>query len=360
MRRVFSWTGLIFVLLFAARGLAQPAAERSSATDEQLKRLLERFPQADLNRDGVLTQREARTYREQLQTQRKQPPAVERPQPTEADVKYGPHDRHVLDFWKAKSDQPTPVIVFIHGGGFVGGSKNGVSAALLKKCLDEEISVASIHYRFVTTDPFPAPQHDGARAIQFLRHQAKDWNIDPERMAAYGGSAGAGISLWLAFHNDLADPQSDDPVLRQSSRVAAVGSFGGQTSYDPHVIEAWIGGRANEHPSVFKCYGVRTLEELNDPKLQPLYDEVSAIKHLTADDPPVYLAYNEPDRPLPENAGPGQGIHHPAFAHHLIAELKKHDIPYLYRHASEFRGDAHLDMLEFFKKYLVPHEAPAP
>jgi acetyl esterase/lipase len=227
----------------------------------------------------------------------------------------------------------------------------------LAECLKSGISVAAIHYRFATTHPFPASQHDGARAIQFLRSQAEEWNLDPQRFAAYGGSAGAGMSMWLAFHDELADPQSDDPVLRLSSRVAAVGSFGGQSSYDPHVIEDWIGGRANEHPSVFIVYNVRTLEELSNPQLQPLYDEVSAIKHVTADDPPIYLFYNEPDRPLPEDARPGVGIRHPNFAHKLIEELKRHDIPYLYRHASEFRGDPHLDMLEFFKKQFAKEEA---
>ncbi len=49
--------------------------------------------------------------------------------------------------------------------------------------------------------------------------KADDWNVDKTRVAAYGGSAGAGTSLWLAFHDDLADPKSADPVLRESSRL---------------------------------------------------------------------------------------------------------------------------------------------
>lgn len=345
MTQITRWFALILLVL-ATAAFAQPAQERTSKNTRQLKQWLEQFPDADANKDGVLTESEARAYRDKLP--KKQP--ADLPQPDGADVKYGPHERNVLDFWKAKSERPTPLVIYIHGGGFVGGDKRSLSRPLLEAFLNSGVSVAAIHYRFVTTDPFPAPQRDGARAVQFLRTKSQDWNLDPERFAAFGGSAGAGISLWLAFHDDLADPKSEDPVLRQSSRVAVVGSFGGQTSYDPHVIEAWIGGRANEHPSIYKCYNVQTLAELDDPKLQPRYDEVSAIKHLTADDPPVYLFYNEADRPLPENAGPGQGIHHPAFAHHLTAELDKLHIPYVYRHQSEFRGQPHLDMLEFFQK----------
>jgi acetyl esterase/lipase len=71
----------------------------------------------------------------------------------------------------------------------------------------------------VTTAPFPAPQRDAARAIQFLRSKATVWNIDPARVVAFGGSAGAGISLWLALHADLAETNSPDPVARQSTRL---------------------------------------------------------------------------------------------------------------------------------------------
>ncbi|MEY4385582.1 MAG: hypothetical protein RLY20_865, partial [Verrucomicrobiota bacterium] len=59
------------------------------------------------------------------------------PKPTFAEVRYGPHERNVLDFWKADSDKPTPLVFFIHGGGWTSGSKERISgpvdvAALLK------------------------------------------------------------------------------------------------------------------------------------------------------------------------------------------------------------------------------------
>src|SRR5438552_1421714 len=154
-----------------------------------------------------------------------QPPA-----PTYKDVSYGPHQRNVLDFWQAKSAQPAPLLVSIHGGGFVGGNKS-VAAGLLKECLNSGISVAAISYCYSTQAIAPAPFQDGARAVQFLRSKANEWNIDPKRFAATGGSAGAGISLWLGFHKDMADPKSDDPVLRQSTRLTCMFVFEGQTSY---------------------------------------------------------------------------------------------------------------------------------
>ncbi|MFG0295503.1 MAG: alpha/beta hydrolase fold domain-containing protein, partial [Maioricimonas sp. JB045] len=235
--------------------VATAAADVTSENDPRLKRWLQRFPAADANRDGVLTEAEARDFRNRQQQQRRRT-EKRLPDPTHADVAYGPHQRNVLDVWLAESDEPTPLLIYIHGGGFVGGNKRGFSTAILKACQDSGISVAAIHYRFVSTDPFPAPQQDAARAVQFLRSKATDWNLDPQRVAAFGGSAGAGLSLWLGFHDDLADPDSDDRVARQSSRLVAVGSRGGQSSYDPRVIKNWVGGRAHEHPSIYKCYDV--------------------------------------------------------------------------------------------------------
>src|SRR6266513_1497905 len=67
--------------------------------------------------------------------------------PDLANLHYGPHERNVLDLWKAKSDQPTPLVVFIHGGGFRGGGKEQLSPALLQGLLERGISVMAINYR---------------------------------------------------------------------------------------------------------------------------------------------------------------------------------------------------------------------
>jgi acetyl esterase/lipase len=332
-------------------------AQDKPATDPRLQEILKRFPDADANKDGVLTRQEADAYRQKMrgaEVDKKKTARAAVPTPTFPDVHYGPHERQVFDFWKAESDKPTPLIVYIHGGGFVSGDKSSISVALLQNALNSGISVAAIHYRFVdgTKLIFPVPQHDGARAVQFMRSKAAEWNLDPKKVAAYGGSAGAGISMWLGYHDDLADPNSSDPVARQSTRLVAIGSQGGQIFYDPIKIKNLIGGRAWEHPSIFKVYGVQTPEQAlhPTPELQKLYDESSAVTHLTRDDPPIFMIYSEPDIEPPADARPGQFIHHPRFAKALIPRLDKLGIAYVYRHTSETgRGDLTLEMLEFFK-----------
>lgn len=322
-----------------------------SFSEVQLQRLLKKFPAADANKDGILTNAEAASYHQKRQAARKKKSGKSPvPKRTFAEVSYGPDERNVLDLWLVESQKPTPLVIYIHGGGFVAGSKNGISSVLVQEALKRGISVAAINYRFVSTDPFPAPQYDGARAVQFLRHHAKKYNFNPDQFAAFGGSAGAGISLWLAYHDDLANPESEDFIERASTRLCAVGSLGGQSTYDPAVIKEWIGGRAHEHPSIYLCYHVKTMDELSDPKLQPLFDEVSAIKHLTSDDPATYMFYNEANKPLREGAVPGEGIHHPRFGLKLMDALNELKIETVYHNAPLKWNTAAPTMLSFFEK----------
>ena len=88
-----------------------------------------------------------------------------------------------MDVWLARSDRPTPVLVSIHGGGFRGGNKS-VGGDILRECLESGISVVAITYRLTDEAMAPAQFLDSARAIQFVRHKAKKWNLDSTRIAA--------------------------------------------------------------------------------------------------------------------------------------------------------------------------------
>ncbi len=231
---------------------------------------------------------------------------------TYADVKYGPHDRHLMNVWLAESDKPTPVLVSIHGGAFRHGDKS-VSRAVLRECLKAGISVVAMTYRFTGEVIAPAQHQDAARAVQFVRHMAEEWNLDPTRVAATGGSAGAGMSMWLGFHDDMADPDSDDPVLRQSTRLTCMAVNNGQSSYDPRFIrDLFPGTDTFETSALAELFDVDLdhLDELPAEKYA-LFEEVSAINHLTKDDVPVLMTYDS-DLDTPINSR-SIGIHHPRF-----------------------------------------------
>lgn len=233
------------------------------------------------------------------------------PPPTQADVSYGPSKMNKLDFWQAEGDGPRPLLVYIHGGGWIGGDKDKIRN--IQPFLEKGISFASINYRLTGEAPLPAPVHDAARAIQFIRSKADDWNIDKERIALTGGSAGACTSMWLLLHDDLADPKAKDPVLRESTRVIAAAVAGGQTSIDPKVIEPWLGPNVLKHAMIYKSVGGKSMDEVmeNYKQHEALYKEFSPYNHLTADDPPLLMRYNNNMNLPSENAG--HGIHHPVY-----------------------------------------------
>jgi acetyl esterase/lipase len=234
-----------------------------------------------------------------------------KPAPTHRNVAYGDHERHVLDFWKAASGQPTPLVVYIHGGGFRAGSKESINARTLRELLEVGISVAALHYRFVSQAPLPAAHEDCRRALQFLRSKAGQWNIDNSRVGAFGGSAGAQLSMWLAFHDEMADPNSSDPVARESTRLACVGTNGGQTTMDVDWWLANIPGYAAPHRDFRETFGAETKREYLGKAAG-----VSALSLISKDDPPIYMTYAmKPDDPVPDNPQRAQGwkVHHVVF-----------------------------------------------
>lgn len=300
----------------------QAANAAVQLTDEQQQQLAAvQKEQSDLSASIQAEVRKLLTKEQQAQLRRQaNRNGAQRIALTHADVKYGPYDRNVMDVWLAEANQPTPVLVSIHGGGFRGGNKS-VDPGLLRECLDSGISVVAITYRLSDEAIAPAQFLDAARAVQFIRSKAGDWNLDPSRIAATGGSAGAGLSLWLGFHDDLADPDNDDPVLRQSTRLTGMAVYNGQTSYDPRFIrDLFPGTDTYQHTALAQLYDVDLgqLDNLPAEKYR-LFEEVSPLTHLSRDDPPALLIYaSQMDTRI---TNPGTGIHHPRFGEVLQEKM---------------------------------------
>lgn len=241
-----------------------------------------------------------------------QQPRPQPPAPDYANVRYGPHERNVLDVWLAKSATPAPLVIYYHGGGFRGGDKRTLNLELLEKLRANGISVAAANYRLSNVAPYPAPMLDCARALQFLRLNSAQYNIDPARVGAFGGSAGAGISQWIAYHDDLADAANADPVLRQSTRLSAVAPFNAQSSYDPRFIKKLM-NTDQVHPALVAFFGMSSPADAGDARFFPLFEDSSPINFLTADDPSILVFFSQRNDPLPANSSGEEHIHHPKF-----------------------------------------------
>lgn len=339
----------------------------------QLQKWLKRFPAADANKDGQLTGQEASAYWQRAKGKRKQPKAVA-PAPTHENVSYGPYDRNVFDLWIPDSKTPTPLIVFIHGGGFTGGSKDQVRGSNnVQMALGQGIAFASIQYRFRYPDQgdMSDPQRagindilrDSARAIQFLRLHAKEYNLDAQQIACYGGSAGAGTSIWLAFHDDLADPDNADPVLRQSTRISAAGMMNGQFTYD---LTKWDQEFVDRDGDIVKTHGRNgkidghrfyglSEAEFAGPKGKKAREDVDMRALVSADDPPVYILTSNSDVPVKTR---GIYNHHPRHATLIESQCKASGVEVVCHlpkvrkeDAVALRENPNL-MMEFFFRHL--------
>ena len=247
----------------------------------------------------------AQEQRERRPQQRR--PVGPRVQPTHADVSYGEHAQQTIDLYLAESDKPTPLVLYIHGGGFRGGSKRGVNP---KPFLDAGISLAAVEYRFVQHKRLPAAHHDCRRAIQFLRHEAEKYNFDKTHIGAFGGSAGAQLCMYLGFHDEMADAESDDPIARQSTRLACLATSGGQTTMDFAWWHKNVPGYDQPHRDISEIFAADTPEGT-----EKIVAEISAMSLISKDDPPIFMSYGmKPDDAVPTGAkAQGWKVHHVIF-----------------------------------------------
>ena len=138
------------------------------------------------------------------------------------------HERQKLDlFVPPGAANPLPLIIWVHGGAWRGGSKENCPAL---RYLRRSYAVASINYRLSQHALFPAQIEDCKSAVRWLRAHAKELNLDPDRFAAWGSSAGGHLVALLGTSGDVRvfDVGENQKL---SSRVQAVVDFFGPTDF---------------------------------------------------------------------------------------------------------------------------------
>ncbi|QGJ70244.1 Acetyl esterase/lipase [Planctomycetales bacterium 10988] len=356
-----------FLLCFFAPMLSysQTPNRPAQETLSPLERLLKQFPESDTNKDGVLSQEEVKNFREQQAARRREflrrfpemdtnkdgtfsleeirrfqsarrgteeQPMRNRPRRSAApfpNVAYGEHRLQCFDLWPVPdAKEPTPLVIFIHGGGFRSGDKAMFPPGIVETYHKAGVAFAAMNYRLSNTGPYPMMMHDAARGLQTIRHRAKEWNLDPERVACYGGSAGAGISLWLAFHEDLADPDSDDPIARQSTRILAAGSTNGQSTYDLHTFREWFElPDLAMGPALPAFYDLENESDVDRPEIKALMKDASPITHLSKDDrASVYMLYSRPNVEVTLDTSSAIWVHHVLLGLKLQEAMQDHGL----------------------------------
>jgi acetyl esterase/lipase len=204
-----------------------------------------------------------------------------------------PHPRQRLDLYLPPHDAPLPLIVWIHGGAFRRGSKED---SVPVEYLARGYAIASLNYRLSQHALWPAQIIDGKAAVRWLRAHVDAYRLDPERIAAWGPSAGGHLSAMLGVtgHLRLFDQGEH---LELPSRVSAVVDYFGPTDFlqmDVHRLPEGMVHDAADSPE----------SELVGGAIQEHPERVAAanpVTYVTGDAPPFLIVHGEMDPLVPHH-----------------------------------------------------------
>jgi acetyl esterase/lipase len=242
-------------------------------------------------------------------------------------------------------------VLFFHGGGFDQGDKSMIDSWLIEPMLNAGISVISANYRLTPQVRYPEHYRDCARAVQTARLKSKEWNLDPDRFAASGVSAGGVASLWLAFQNDLADAKNKDTVLRESTRLRCAVVFNTPANLDPRVIRQLIGETALQHRFFRGAFFGLTPEQAKTPEGLRLFAEASPIHYLSADDPPVFAFHHGP-KDVPSVITVDDAVHHYNSGVNLKQKMEALKLKCVLVNIHDLEGGADSGLMSFLAEHL--------
>lgn len=208
------------------------------------------------------------------------------------DIAYAQAGGHVLalDLHLPVGVRAAPLVVYLHGGAWRGGSKSEYPEFLT----DHGYAVASVEFRSSTVARFPANVHDIKAAIRFLRAQAGRYGYDTTRIAVAGSSSGAHLAALIGTTNGLqALEGTGGSNLQESSAVQAIISWFGASNLHSILAQSTPSGRAMREPALQLLLGA--LPE----KAAGLATLASPVEHVDAGDPPALLLHGDRDPQMP-------------------------------------------------------------
>jgi len=200
-----------------------------------------------------------------------------------------------LDAFLVPSSQPTPAMIYVHGGGFVSGDKGNISTGFREirdLLLKSGISVISINYRLAPKHPYPAAPNDVQAGIRYIKKHAQRFRVDPDRLALMGESAGG----MLVSHAGA--------KYEAGNRVAAVVSFYGEhdftlrVSEDPCAMDGYTKKRPDGGCISNGMADFLGFRELNPAGMATLED-ATVVNHVHTTMPPYLLIHGTRDYGVP-------------------------------------------------------------
>jgi acetyl esterase/lipase len=202
--------------------------------------------------------------------------------------------KHLLDIYlPAQIKGKLPLVIWVHGGGWMTNDKYadmGYMKQTVKEFLENGYAFASIDYRFSTTAPFPAQAQDCNQAIEFLYQQASKYNIDRERIALIGFSAGGHLASVLGLSNNNSVPGFYPAQKKPSFKIKAVIDF-----YGPSDLLAF-----SSNPEILAADNpITLLLGASAVKRPDLAKAASPVTYVDKQDPPFLIIHGEKDESVP-------------------------------------------------------------
>jgi acetyl esterase/lipase len=202
-----------------------------------------------------------------------------------------------LDLYLPPSGDVAPVVVFLHGGGWRLGSRHSTGPAFAGSTAFERvagagIAVASVDYRLSGEATWPAQLYDTKAAVRWLRARADELGIDPERIAAWGESAGGQLAALLGLTGDRPELEGGIGITGPSSRVSAVAAW-----YAPSDLSA-VAGDLGADPMDPQTREAQLLGA-PVPTAVDAAAQASPVTFMTSSAPPFLLMHGRVDRLIP-------------------------------------------------------------
>ncbi len=305
------WKISVVILLIApplfaqeqAENRYQRAAERFFARNDKNKdgklsreefpeRQRRLFGQIDTNKDGFVTLEEDIFYRN---NRRRNTVNIPEGVTVHRDLIYGRVGERVLPldlYLPPDTSSPVPVVIWVHGGGWRGGSKGNGGRAL--NMTTRGFSVVDVEYRLSGEALFPAQIEDCKTAVRWVRANAKKYNLDPDRIGAWGSSAGGHLVAMMGLTHDENVFETDDHS-QYSSQVQVICNWFGPTDFlRMNDFEGRIDHDAADSPE----------SRLIGAPIQENVEKVAAanpITYVSKNDPPMLIMHGEKDLSVPYN-----------------------------------------------------------
>jgi acetyl esterase/lipase len=222
------------------------------------------------------------------------------------DLEYARAGEHSLklDLHIPASAKASPVVVWVHGGAWRSGSKREVPVLAL---IERGYVIASVDYRLSPVAPFPAQVHDIKAAIRYVRAKAKDYGIDPQRVAVCGGSAGGHLAAIVGVTSGVKELEGTVVEHReQKSDAQAIVVFYGASNLTTILAQSTPHGLKVREPALELLFGGQPESK------QELARLASPVFHVDKSDPPLLWFHGDQDPQMPINQ-----------AHEMIGAYKR-------------------------------------